>query len=156
ERPGQLVTRDEIRTRLWPDGTTVEFEHSMNSAVNRLREVLGDSADKPRYVETLPKLGYRFVGALDPPQDPETGDLSRADVKLHPIGRLPRLGWIALVAILCAGIGFAAWKVLTRRVPGIHSIAVLPLVNLSRDIEQEYFADGMTEALTADLSQLGT
>jgi TolB-like protein/DNA-binding winged helix-turn-helix (wHTH) protein/Flp pilus assembly protein TadD len=162
ERPGQVVTRDEIRTRLWPDGTVVEFEHSMNSAVNRLREVLGDSADKPRYVETLPKLGYRFVGALDPPRLPEAGDIPPAEVKPAPrrIGRPPQLGLIALAVILSAGIGIAGWQVLTRRVsarlPGIHSIAVLPLVNLSRDSEQEYFADGMTEALTSNLSQLGT
>ena len=65
ERPGEVVTREEIRKKLWPDGTIVEFEHSVNSAVNRLRDVLGDSPGRPRYIETLPRLGYRFVGAVE-------------------------------------------------------------------------------------------
>ena len=65
ERPGEVVSREEIRRRLWPDGTVVEFEHSINSAVNRLREVLGDSPDRPRYVETLPRRGYRFLAAVE-------------------------------------------------------------------------------------------
>ena len=61
ERPGQLVTREELQKRLWPHDTVVEFEHSINAAINRLREALGDSADEPRYVETLPRRGYRFI-----------------------------------------------------------------------------------------------
>lgn len=59
--PGEVVTRDEIRDSLWPNGTIVEFEHSMNSAVQRLREALSDSAAKPRFIETVPKRGYRFI-----------------------------------------------------------------------------------------------
>ena len=62
ERPGELVTREEIRNRLWPRETFVDFDHSLNNAVNRLREALGDSADSPRFIETLPRRGYRFVG----------------------------------------------------------------------------------------------
>ena len=64
ERPGAVVTRDELRRRLWPDGTFVDFEHSLNAAVKRLRAALGDDADNPRFVETLPRRGYRFIGAL--------------------------------------------------------------------------------------------
>jgi TolB-like protein/Tfp pilus assembly protein PilF len=66
ERPGDVVTREELRQRLWPDGTTVDFEHSLNAAVKRLRAVLGDAAGAPRFVETLPRRGYRFVARVEP------------------------------------------------------------------------------------------
>src|ERR671910_2234750 len=61
ERPGDVVTREELRSRLWPNGTFVDFEHSLNAAVKRLRAALGDDADNPRFVETLPRRGYRFI-----------------------------------------------------------------------------------------------
>src|SRR6187402_689283 len=64
ERPGEVITRDELRHRLWPDGTFVDFEHSLNAAIKRLRAALGDDADHPRFVETLPRRGYRFIGAM--------------------------------------------------------------------------------------------
>src|SRR5262245_2696838 len=64
ERPGRVVTRDELRQRLWPEGTFVDFEHSLNAAVKRLRAALGDDADNPRFVETLPRRGYRFIASL--------------------------------------------------------------------------------------------
>jgi len=67
ERPGELVTREELRTALWPSDTFVDFEHGLHAGVNRLREALGDSADSPRLVETLPRRGYRFIGAITPP-----------------------------------------------------------------------------------------
>jgi len=65
-RPGALVTRDEMRSRLWPDGTFVDFEHSLNAAVKRLRAALGDDARAPRYIETLPRRGYRWISAAIP------------------------------------------------------------------------------------------
>ena len=65
ERPGDVVTRDELRRRLWPDGTFVDFEHGLNAAVKRLRAALGDAADNPRFIETLPRRGYRFIAKLD-------------------------------------------------------------------------------------------
>ena len=65
ERPGDLVTREELRQRLWPNGTFVDFDHSLNAVVNRLRDTLGDSADRPRFIETVPRRGYRFVGAVE-------------------------------------------------------------------------------------------
>ena len=65
ERPGQRVTREQLQGRLWPHDTVVEFEHSINAAINRLREALGDSADEPRYVETLPRRGYRFIAPVE-------------------------------------------------------------------------------------------
>ena len=80
ERPGTLVTRDELRERLWPRGTYVDFEHSLNAAVKRLRNALGDEADNPRFVETLPRRGYRFIGALTDERDPL--QLRRATIRL--------------------------------------------------------------------------
>jgi TolB-like protein/Tfp pilus assembly protein PilF len=65
EQPGEVLTRDELRRRLWPDGTFVDFEHGLNAAVKRLRAALGDNADRPRFVETLNRRGYRFIGAVD-------------------------------------------------------------------------------------------
>ena len=65
DRPGQVITRDELRRRLWPDGTFVDFEHSLNAAVKRLRAALGDEADNPRFVETLHRRGYRFIADVD-------------------------------------------------------------------------------------------
>src|SRR3979409_2487824 len=69
ERPGELVTREAIQARLWPHGTVVEFEHGVNAAVNRLRQALLDQAATPRFVETLPRKGYRFIGKLVAPED---------------------------------------------------------------------------------------
>ena len=69
ERPGRVVTREELAARLWPDGTFVDFEHSLNAAVKRLRAALGDEADNPRFVETLPRRGYRFIGHAAAPSE---------------------------------------------------------------------------------------
>ena len=66
ERPGDLVTRAEVLEKLWPNGTIVEFDHSINAAVKRLRQALEDSVESPLYIETLPRLGYRFVGSVEP------------------------------------------------------------------------------------------
>src|SRR5215470_8992297 len=65
ERPGDVVSREELRQRLWPANTFVDFDTGLNSAIKKLRDVLGDSADKPRYIETLPRRGYRFIGSLN-------------------------------------------------------------------------------------------
>ena len=107
EHPGEVVTRESLQKRLWSHGTFVDFEQGLNTAVKRLREVLDDSAETPRLIETLPRRGYRFIGSL-------------------------------------------AAK------PGrIESLAVLPLENLSRDPDQDYFAEGMTEALITSLAKIG-
>jgi TolB-like protein/Tfp pilus assembly protein PilF len=112
ERPGHVVTREELQRRLWPDGTFVDFEHSLNAAVKRLRAALGDDADNPRYVETLPRRGYRFIAGLE--DEPPARDAGRT---------LPRL-------------------------------AVLPFANMSDEGGQEYFTDGLTEEMIAQLGQL--
>ena len=98
EEPGRLVTRDEIRTRLWPD-TTVDFDHSLDVALNRLRALLGDSAKQPTYIETVPRVGYRFVAEV------------RVDVDLRSAHRArstaARVGMYALTAIAAALIALA-------------------------------------------------
>src|ERR1700730_9862563 len=74
EKPGQVVTREEIRARLWPGDTFVDFDHGLNAAVNKLRDVLCDSADTPKYIETLPRRGYRFVAPVESVTPPSTGE----------------------------------------------------------------------------------
>src|SRR6266849_3527214 len=107
QRPGGTVSREELQQKIWPSDTFVDFDHGLYNAIKRLREALGDSAETPRFVETLSRRGYRFVGKIE-----------------------------------CEASQ-------TR------SLAVLPLENLSRDPEQEYFAEGMTEALITTLAKIG-
>jgi DNA-binding winged helix-turn-helix (wHTH) protein len=78
ERPGELVTREELRNKLWPADTFVDFDHSLNAAVKRLREALGDSAETPTFIETLARRGYRFIGNIElPAASPNLSELSR-------------------------------------------------------------------------------
>jgi TolB-like protein/Tfp pilus assembly protein PilF len=114
EHPGEVVTRDELRQRLWPDGTFVDFEHSLNAAIKRLRAALGDDADHPRFVETVPRRGYRLIAPVATNDAAVVADASAAR---------PRL-------------------------------AVLPFSNLSDDSAQEYFSDGLTEEMIAQLGTL--
>ena len=107
QRPGEVVTREELQQKIWPSDTFVDFDHGINNAIKRLREALGDTAEMPCYVETLPRRGYRFIGKIE------------------------------------------------RETPKFRSLAVLPLENLSRDPEQEYFAEGLTEALITTLAKIG-
>ena len=116
ERAGDVVTREEIRARLWPDGTTVDFEHSVNAAIKRLRAALGDMAEEPRYVETLPRRGYRFLAPV------EQGAVIALSNRKLPRDK-PRL-------------------------------VVLPFANLSDMPAQDYFSDGLTEELIAQLGHL--
>src|SRR6476659_1467050 len=80
EHPGEVVTREEVHQRLWPNGTIVEFDHSINAAIKRLRQALEDSPETPRYVETLPRLGYRFIGTVETGSD---GEETAAEVESH-------------------------------------------------------------------------
>src|SRR4249919_1194673 len=116
DRPGEVVTRDELRQRLWPEGTFVDFEHSLNAAIKRLRAALGDDADKPMFIETVPRRGYRFIGSV-PTQN---GSAAPSAAATSPRVRL----------------------------------VVLPFSNLSDDSSQEYFSDGLTEELIAQLGPL--
>src|ERR1700752_4384558 len=83
EQPGEVVTREELQKRLWPD-TFVDVEHNLNTAINKIREVLGDSAESPRFVETLPRRGYRFIGELKPAVPPVKELLAEPVVAVEP------------------------------------------------------------------------
>ncbi len=179
ERSGQVVTREELRLKLWPGDTFVDFDHGLNNAINRLREALNDSADTPRFIETLPRRGYRFVGPVDRAAAAEQVPAAHfhpeaRSVEVAPIER-PAAGAATLAGLrrrlrkfwaVEAGLGIAGalmlglilsgrhWRALGPVSGQIHSLAVLPLENLSGDPSQEYFADGMTDALTTELAQV--
>src|SRR5579863_1480064 len=167
ENPGELVTREELRQRLWPADTYVNFEHGLNAAVKRLRHALNDSAGNPRFVETLPRRGYRFLAPVQSinaaEESPNLTEISPAE--LAPgAGDLPeakgvlrspfwkRSGW----ALLLVFVGVTAWMLRPKNGPSpvIRSLAVLPLENLSHDPSQDYFADGMTDELITELGQI--
>ena len=157
-KPGTLVTREELRTRLWPADTFVDFDHSIRNAVARLREALHDSAEHPRYIETLPRRGYRFVAQVaSPPSESSTPALQQAAVPPHGVTRWPPRFGLALIllgALIAAGILTSVYIWHHGRAAPIRSLAVLPLKNLSGDPAQEYFSDGMTEALIGRLSSI--
>jgi TolB-like protein/DNA-binding winged helix-turn-helix (wHTH) protein/Tfp pilus assembly protein PilF len=161
EHPGQLITREELARRLWGTETFVDFDRGLNKAVNHLREALTDSAEQPRFIETLPRKGYRFIAPVtctsDDAEEVEQGAPPRSS-------RLQRWVWVSVM--LAAGVGIAvgasigeARKWLASRwapPPRISALAVMPLENLSRDPEQQYFADGLTDALITDLVKTGS
>lgn len=169
ERAGDVVTREELQTRIWPVDTFVDFDHSLHNAIARIRKVLGDSAEKPRYIETLPRRGYRYIGPLEDIETPglaaETGEDAIPGIGLvTPAPKRQRsLVLVPGVLFLCAlfTLGLVAWIMWrhvhgTAAVPPIRSIAVLPLSNLSGDPSEEYFADGMTDQLITDLAKVGS
>lgn len=172
ERPMDVISRDELRQTLWPADTFVEFDHGLNNAVNRLRDALGDDAQSPRFIETVPRRGYRFIApvvGLAPPESaaPQALDvgpppnLAPAAPLAPPSARIvsPRLAALAaglVVAISTLLLGSPAWRgSIGGGPPRIEAVAVLPFLNLSSDPAQDYFADGMTEALISELSILG-
>ena len=164
ERPGEVVTREEIRRNLWPADTFVDFEHSINTAVNKLREALGDDAESPRVIETLPRYGYRLIA---PVEVVEVNDAClEAETPAAPPPPRQKTGlWLGISSLLVAGVALICvfafdWFHLRSRLGGgageqyIGSLAVLPLRNLSNDPEQEYFSDGMTDELITALAKL--
>lgn len=168
ERPGELVSREEIRQRIWTEDTFVDFDHNLNTAVKKLRQALGDEADSPSFIETLPRLGYRFIASVDTPTrdpPPETRTWPHKwSCKWAALFKILAAHWIsATVAVLVLATvvllyalnvaGLRGRMFANTRPPHIESIAVLPLENLSGDPDQKYFADGMTEALITDLSR---
>ena len=165
---GEPVTREALRQRLWPDETFVDFDSGLNRAINRLRAALGDEAENPRFIETLERRAYRFiapVGAPEPaaPPAPEVSarPASAAEVSSPPLPRHRRAMWLgaAFSAAALTAVLIAIAPALQRRaapangVP-IRSLAVLPLANLTGDPAQEYFSDGMTDALITNLASL--
>lgn len=161
ERPGEVVTRDELRRRLWGNQTFVDFERSLNIAVTKLRAALGDSAESPRFIETLPRRGYRFIAPVTVGTiTPTISDADQSVATRHALfgaGRRPILiGALSVVAVTIAVvvvIGVATDRALSSP-PRIESLAVLPLENLSGDPDQEYLSDGVTDALITELGKI--
>ena len=157
EKPGELVTREELQKKLWGQ-TVVDFDHGLNKAVNKIREALGDSAENPRFVETVARRGYRFladVSPIDTAAD-RRPDLETEERILPPSTRPHRTRvWMGfgLALVLAASLSWILYSQ-SHSSPKIRSLAVLPLESLSGDASQDYFADGMTDALIADLGQI--
>ncbi len=130
ENQGEAVSREELQKQLWPDGVFVDFDRSLNKAVAKLRDALSDNRESPRFIETIPRHGYRFIAPV------EVLDEAAPAAKLQPVAAPDSSG---------------------RRVwpRAIESLAVLPLENLSGDPEQEFFADGLTEELVTQLGKVG-
>jgi TolB-like protein/DNA-binding winged helix-turn-helix (wHTH) protein/Tfp pilus assembly protein PilF len=159
-RPGDLVTREEARQALWPGDTFVDFDVGLNSAVKRLRDALDDSAEEPRFVETLPRRGYRFIASVEsppfPPPPPTATEVpARPGRELQFSRMAPPLTALAvvLVALVLSGAGDRSRQERSDAVQ-VKSIAVLPFENLTGGREQDYFADGMTDALITNLAQV--
>ena len=172
ERPGELVTREELRDKLWSQ-TVVDFDHGLNKAINKIREALGDSAENPRFVETVARRGYRFLADVTPidtaagrkpgPETegtvppPDSDRVEPADVGVPPKRSYrpharTRVG-LGLALLLAASLSWILYDQ-SQSTPKIRSLAVLPLESLSGDASQDYFTDGMTDALIADLGQI--
>jgi TolB-like protein/DNA-binding winged helix-turn-helix (wHTH) protein/Flp pilus assembly protein TadD len=177
ERPGEIVTREELRNRMWPEESFGDFDQAVNVAVAKLRTALGDTADNPRFVETIPRRGYRFLAEVSVwdsstrqpvvvPIDGTSSSQENTPITVHSSPRPNRAVWaIAAVAVVLL-LSTLVWVFLKRSpqpaaVPSasvisgvVSSLAVLPLENLSTD-SQDYFADGMTDELITNLAQLG-
>ena len=161
EVPGQVVSREELQMRLWPDGTFVDFDHGISSAVNKLRTALNDSAAHPHFIETVGRRGYRMIYPVTrvtppPPALPIVEEPQRVPL-LPPTPRRWPLIALAVAFLITAGILIAP-RLLHRQTastkPPVRSIAVLPLKNLSSDPEQEYFSEGLTDELITRLASL--
>jgi TolB-like protein/DNA-binding winged helix-turn-helix (wHTH) protein len=156
ERPGDVVTREVVRQRLWAADTFVDFDQGLNNAVRRLRDTLGDSAETPRYIETLPRLGYRFVAAVEWVSDPAVEPIKTPEVVQVPAHVATRTSLvIAACALLAIGLGYLMWTRSTPAAipnPSRIMLAVLPFQSLGNDSEQDYLSDGLTEEM---ISQLG-
>jgi len=160
EKRGQVVTREEMQQRLWPSDTFVDFEHSLNSAIKKLRAALNDTPENSRYVETLPRLGYRFVAPVE--DIPSVAEVPVATVAKWPVqaSKSPRR-WLAPLGIsallIAMAAGYFAWSRARRhQTPSGQRwmLAVLPFENLTGDAGQEYFSDGLTEEMIAQLGRL--
>ena len=179
ERPGEMVTREELRSRIWATESFGDFDQAVNIAIGKLRSALGDSADNPRFIETIPKRGYRFIAevtvvatntptkvekaaAANPPATEfvlqnQTAAFTPPAVSSPAEHRSARWGIRALALSALLGLStFAILRFHTRErgSTNIRSLAVLPLDNFSGDPSQDYFADGMTDELITDLAQI--
>ncbi len=172
EREGQIVTREDIKEKLWPDDTVVDFDSSINATIKTLRRALGDSADHPRYIETLARRGYRLMPRIEYPElllpgtavgdSREQGDRCAIEIHAKRVRRRINLpGWKAVLALasvlLLILAGYISWRHLrAAAVPktGKTMLAVLPFENLTGDPSKEYLADGLTEETISQLGRL--
>jgi len=157
ERPGEIITREELQASLWPADTFVGFDEGINTAIRKLRIVFGDSADNPRFIETIPRRGYRFIAPLRELEEPH----SAADPPVEAAVSASwwrktqyRIGALVIVALLILAAYFARQRFARRANPSGERVmlAVLPFLNFSGDASQEYFNDGLTEEM---ITQLG-
>jgi TolB-like protein/DNA-binding winged helix-turn-helix (wHTH) protein/Tfp pilus assembly protein PilF len=164
-RPGDLVTREELRAQIWKADTFVDFDHSLHNAIARIREALGDSAEAPRYIETLPRRGYRFIGPVEtikialPQASAQSRQSSEVSVEVRPSRPHALLAFATLIVVVVIGSVFWLERTATPRTsaaPRLDSIAVLPLDNLSGDASEDFFVDGMTDQLITDLAKVGS
>lgn len=167
EHPGEVLTREQLQKKIWPVDTFVDFDHGVHAAVNRLRAVLNDSAETPRYVETVSRRGYRFIGKL---HSDDAATVPPVFTGIEPAARRRIWVWnfwtgllaaVVAAAIVCGliienvdGLKDLIFQAFIVR-PVFHSLAVLPLRDLTQSSQQDYFADGMTEELITQLSKLG-
>jgi TolB-like protein/DNA-binding winged helix-turn-helix (wHTH) protein/Tfp pilus assembly protein PilF len=166
ERAGEIVTREELQKKLWPADTFVDFDHGLNKAINKIRDALSDSAESPRFVETVARRGYRFIAEVKAEDVPSASDRARSDESSRGVEQQHKAGqkqiasakkWKILGGVLALAAAIVvAWTIRARYHTSseIHSLAVLPLESLSGDASQDYFADGMTDELITDLSQI--
>jgi TolB-like protein/DNA-binding winged helix-turn-helix (wHTH) protein/Tfp pilus assembly protein PilF len=156
ENRGEVVSRQELQNRLWPSGVFVEYDHNLNKAVGKLRAALSDSAETPRYIETLPRHGYRFIAPVEILTSPDVSPLSPPPPRARNWRLALAIAGLAMV-LGSLGLGRALW-----RAPGnagrsaIQTLAVLPLQNLSGDPSQNYLAAGITDELTTELARIGS
>jgi TolB-like protein/DNA-binding winged helix-turn-helix (wHTH) protein/thioredoxin-like negative regulator of GroEL len=154
-RPGQVVTREHLIALLWPK-RIVDYDAALNAAVRRLRAALGDEAETPRYIETIPRHGYRFVGTVLPPAVAAVAAVEAAPDAPRSLRSPSRRTWLAAAAVaLIAAIGATVWSLGRERAApqsAPQAIAVLPFVDLSAQQDQQYFSDGLTEELISRLA----
>jgi TolB-like protein/DNA-binding winged helix-turn-helix (wHTH) protein/Tfp pilus assembly protein PilF len=173
EHAGEVVTREELQKKLWAADTFVDFDHGLNKAINKIRDALGDSAESPRFVETVTRRGYRFLADVKVSEMGSVGGAALADSAavaaetgggrdsggedaLPKYRQVPMAWKVSAILLLVVVAGLVIWKLHSRSgaAPIIRSLAVLPLESLSNDASQDYFADGMTDELITDLGQI--
>lgn len=157
EHPGEVVTREELRQKLWPADTFVDFDTGLASAVKRLREALGDSAENPRFVETLPRRGYRFIAQINGHGEAAT-ELAPPQVRPHYLRVAAAISVVVLVVVALVGVNVGRWHDRLMNwidPPQVRSLAVLPMENLTGDPTQENLVDAVTDSLTTELARAG-
>jgi TolB-like protein/DNA-binding winged helix-turn-helix (wHTH) protein len=153
ERAGTVVTREEIQRCLWSEATFVDFEHGINFSINQIRGALADNAEIPRYVETLPRRGYRFIATVECLQE-SVKPKPTVEAAGFPPWRFVLV--VGLFSILLV-VSYSAWHRMHSPVlapPGRIMLAVLPFQNLTGDPAQEYLTDGVTEEMITQLGRL--